>query len=472
MAIGVTVETDVIVVGAGIAGLVVALEAVTAGARVMVVESDDQIGGMLRRGRIAGIDVDLGAESFAKRTDAVPRLIADYALPLEVVAPRSGPAHLVSQHGVGLPGPRWSRLPLPRRTVIGIPADPLAPDVVAIIGARAAERAAAEMLDAPIDPTASLADVVEERLGAGLVRDLVDPLCRSIYSQPAAAVPLPRLHPKMWAAFERTGSLLAAAAEVAPNAPGGTAVGGISGGMWRLADAVAALAVERGAVIRTGAAVAHLVAERVSGATVTLADGATIRAGVVVIATGPRGAATLLGQDSGAIDAAATAPIQPAVRLLTAAVTAPDLAAEPVGSGVIVAPDARTAAKALTHIDAKWAWAREALPEGTHLVRLSARADDTTGLDSAGAVAREISHLTGARVDRDDIGEVITTRWRDAVVPAESDAWTATVMDAAARGIHVTGAVAAGTGLASVIPHARALAHELLADSSVRKDFR
>ncbi|WP_114589284.1 protoporphyrinogen/coproporphyrinogen oxidase [Microbacterium arborescens] len=467
-----TVETDVVVVGAGIAGLVVALEAVTAGKRVTVLESDDQIGGMLRRGRIAGVDVDLGAESFAKRTDAVPRLIADFALPLEVVAPRSGPAHLVSQHGVGLPGTRWSRLPLPRRTVIGIPADPLASDVVAIIGDRAAERAAAEVLDAPIDPTASLADVVEERLGEGLLRALVDPLCRSIYSQPAAAVPLPRLHPKMWAAFERTGSLLAAAAEVAPNAPGGTAVGGISGGMWRLADAVASLAAERGAVIRTGAAVGRVDPAPGSGVTVTLADGGTIRAEHVVIATGPRGAAALLGQDSGAIDAAATAPIQPAVRLLTAAVTSDDLSAEPVGSGVIVAPDARTAAKALTHIDAKWAWAREALPEGTHVVRLSARADDTAGLDSAAAVAREISHLTGARVDRSDVGEIITTRWRDAVVPAESEAWTATVMDAAARGIHVTGAVAAGTGLASVIPHARALAHELFAVPSVRKDSR
>lgn len=465
-----TADTDLVVVGAGIAGLVVALEAATAGARVMVVESDDQIGGMLRRGRIAGLDIDLGAESFAKRTDAVPRLIADFALPLEVVAPRSGPAHLVSQRGPGLGGGRWSRLPLPRRTVIGIPADPLAPDVVAIIGDRAAERASAEVLEAPIDPTASLADLVEERLGAGLVHDLVDPLCRSIYSQPAAAVPLPRLHPKMWAAFERTGSLLAATAEVAPNAPGGTAVGGIAGGMWRLADAVATLARERGAVIRTGIAVEGLDAGSGSGLEVALAGGESVRAGRVVIATGPRGAAALLGEDSGTIDAAASAPIQPAVRLLTAAVTSSDLAAEPVGSGVIVAPAARTAAKALTHIDAKWAWARAALPEGTHLVRLSARADDSTGLDSAAAVAREISHLTGARVDRGDIGEIITTRWRDAVVPAESDAWTMAVTDAAARGIHVTGAVAAGTGLASVIPHARALAHELLAVPSARKE--
>lgn len=459
-------DVDLVVIGGGIAGLVVALEAATAGATVVVVESDDRTGGMLRRGRIAGIDVDLGAESFAKRTDAVPRLIADFGLPLEVVTPRSGPAHLVSPRASG----RWSRLPLPRRTVIGIPADPLAADVVAIIGERAAQRAAAEVGGTPIDPTASLADVVEERLGAGILAGLVDPLCRSIYSQPAAAVPLPRLHPKMWAAFERTGSLLAAAAEVAPDAPGGTAVGGISGGMWRLADAVAAQARARGADIRTGRPVRALRAGS-DGVAVSL-DDATLRAARVVVATGPRGAAALLGLPPAAIDDAASAPIQQAVRLLTAAVTSAGLSAEPVGSGVIVAPGARTAAKAMTHIDAKWAWARAALPADTHVVRLSARADDTAGLDSAAAVAREITHLTGVRIDRDDIGEVITTRWRDAVVPAESDHWTRTVMDAAARGIHVTGAVAAGTGLASVIPHARALAHELFAVPPVRKEPR
>ncbi|KAA9086576.1 protoporphyrinogen/coproporphyrinogen oxidase [Microbacterium radiodurans] len=450
-------QPDLIVVGAGIAGLVVALEAATAGASVLVLESDDRTGGMLRRGRLAGVDVDLGAESFAKRTDAVPALVADFSLPLDIVSPRSGPAHLVAPRLGG----RWSRLPLPRRTVIGIPADPLAADVVAIIGERAARRAAAEVTAAPVDPTASLADVVEERLGAGILHDLIDPLCRSIYSQPAAAVPLPRLHPKMWAALERTGSLLAAAAEVAPNAPGGTAVGGISGGMWRLADAVETLARERGALVRTGVAAQ---AVRPEGGRVSVrTDAGELHADRVVVASGPRAAAAVLGVPTAEIDEAATAPIQPAVRLLTAAVTAPDLAAEPVGSGVIVSPDARTAAKALTHIDAKWAWARDALPAGTHLVRLSARADEPAGLDSAGAVAREISALTGARVGRDDIGEIVTTRWRDAVVPAESDAWTATVMDAVTHGIHVTGAVAAGTGLASVIPHARALARELFA---------
>lgn len=463
-----TDDLDLVVVGGGIAGLVVALEAAEAGASVAVLESDDQTGGMLRRGRLAGVDIDLGAESFATRTDAVPRLIADFALGLEVVSPRSAPARLVTPRFAG----RFSRMPLPRRTVIGIPADPLAADVVAIVGERAARRAVAEVRTLPIDPAASLAELVSGRLGSGLVERLVDPLCRSVYSQPADAAPLSRLHPKLWAEFVRTGSLLSAADAVAPRAAGGAAVGGIAGGMWRLAENVRAAAVARGVRIRTGVSVRSLRSE--PGATVVeIVGGDILRAAIVVVATGPRAAASLLGvpaasaADSPGAPAAAPAP---GVRLLTAVVTAPGLAAEPVGSGVIVAPAARTAAKALTHIDAKWEWVRAALPPGTHLVRLSARDAEGTGLDSASAVARELRHLTGAHVDRSDIGEVVTTRWRDAVVPAATPAWTAAVEGAAARGIHVVGAVAAGTGLASVIPHARSLARDILSHAPVRKE--
>lgn len=462
-----TDDLDLVVVGGGIAGLVVALEAAEAGASVAVLESDDHTGGMLRRGRLAGVEIDLGAESFATRTDAVPRLISDFGLGLEVVAPRAAPARLVTPRFGG----RFSRMPLPRRTVIGIPADPLAPDVVAIIGDRAARRAVAEVRTVPIDPAASLAELVTTRLGPGLVERLVDPLCRSVYSQPADAAPLARLHPKLWTEFVRTGSLLAAADAVAPRAAGGAAVGGIVGGMWRLAEAVRTAAVARGVRIRSGVSVRSLRSE--PGATVVeIVGGDILRAATVVVATGPRAAASLLdvaAPSSAAAPAPAPAPAA-AVRLLTAVVTAPGLSADPVGSGVIVAPAARTAAKALTHIDAKWEWVRAALPTGTHLVRLSARDADGSGLDSASAVARELRHLTGAHVDRSDIGEIITTRWRDAVVPAATPAWSAAVDRAAERGIHVVGAVAAGTGLASVIPHARSLARDILSHVPVRKE--
>ncbi len=79
---------DVVVVGAGMGGLVVAHELARAGRDVVVVDAAEEVGGLLRRGTLAGVDIDLGAESFATRTDAVATLVADAGLDLELVAPR------------------------------------------------------------------------------------------------------------------------------------------------------------------------------------------------------------------------------------------------------------------------------------------------------------------------------------------------------------------------------------------------
>ena len=86
-----TTDADVVVVGGGMGGLTVAHDLARAGLRVIVCEASDAVGGLLRRGRVGGIDLDLGAESFATRTDAVamvtkilsnPRLTDEEALAL------------------------------------------------------------------------------------------------------------------------------------------------------------------------------------------------------------------------------------------------------------------------------------------------------------------------------------------------------------------------------------------------------
>ncbi len=57
----------VVVVGAGIGGLVVARELAGAGVAVTVVEASDRIGGQLDAVEVAGVVVDAAAESFATR---------------------------------------------------------------------------------------------------------------------------------------------------------------------------------------------------------------------------------------------------------------------------------------------------------------------------------------------------------------------------------------------------------------------
>ncbi|ALJ19754.1 protoporphyrinogen/coproporphyrinogen oxidase [Microbacterium sp. No. 7] len=465
---------DLVIVGGGVAGLVVAYDAARAGLRVRLYEADDDTGGLLRRGDLDGIAVDLGAESFATRTSGVAALAAELGLP--VMPPRAGSARLIVPGDAGDAGhaadaadpgdagvPAVRRAPLPRRTVVGIPADPLADDVVRIIGAQAARRAADE-ISAPVPAVEpSLAALVAERCGRGLVERLVDPLCQSVYSRPADRVRLSRINPALWAAFVETGSLRAAAARVASAAPAGAAVAGVVGGMWRLPAALRERAVQDGADIRTGVRV-HAVEPGPGGVEVRAAgaDGdETVRAERVVIATGPAAARRLLG---GAVPdpPGADAPGH-AVRLVSALVTSSALDGYPVGSGAIVADGVASAAKALTHTTAKWPWAD--LGPGRHLVRLSARDAAAAGLDTPAAVARELTLLTGVPVAPADIAAMRTVTWSDAVVTDALPA--ATVLTAAQGGIHLAGAVVAGTGLASVVPHARDLARHLTLARSI-----
>ncbi len=261
----------------------------------------------------------------------------------------------------------------------------------------------------------------------------------------------------------------------------GAAVGGVRGGMWRLPAELADAAAAHGAKIRTGVAVR---AVRSDAETVTVdTAGGSLSARHVVIATGPAEAARLLAGAGVSTRSArsttgsaprslseervralrslseersdeskrAPAPAAAGVRLVAAAIAHPGLAAEPVGSGVIADPALPTAAKALTHISAKWDWAREAVPDGIHLVRLSARDAAAGTLASADDVAREVSILTGVEVAAADVVDLVVQEWPDAVAAAAAP-------DGLPAHVHAAGAVAAGTGLASVIPHARRLA--------------
>lgn len=470
-----TTDADVVVVGGGMGGLTVAYDLARAGLRVIVCEASDAVGGLLRRGRVGGVALDLGAESFATRTDAVPALVADAGLDLELISPRPGGSHLAVAASGGVP--QIVRAPLPRRTVLGIPADPLADDVVALIGADAAARAAAERDLPPLDLDAvepSLFDLVAERSGRVVAERLVDTLCRSVYSRPTTDVTLSELHPALWAAARAQGSLIAGADTIANGARAGAAVGGIAGGMWRLPVALAEAARTHGAAIRTGVTVATIVRGDAGAGdaalTVLQTSSGPITARAVVIATGPAVAAQLVGVDTGATldteatdDAGVTAPAR--VHVIAAAIDHTGLDAFPVGSGVIVDPALPTRAKALTHVTGKWAWAQAAAPAGRHLVRLSARGTDPTGLETPADIAREVSQLTGLDIAPADVVDIVRQEWTDAVASAR----TAALLAAADRSpadpaVRLAGASVAGTGLASVVPHARALAAALIAD--------
>jgi oxygen-dependent protoporphyrinogen oxidase len=68
---------DLIVIGGGLTGLTVAFRRSRAGARVVVLESSQRLGGQLHTERVGGFVVEHGAEGFVAGSEVVPTLAAE-----------------------------------------------------------------------------------------------------------------------------------------------------------------------------------------------------------------------------------------------------------------------------------------------------------------------------------------------------------------------------------------------------------
>ena len=210
---------DALVVGGGIAGLTAAWELTRAGLRPMLVEARGYTGGLVAAGTIGGVRMDLGAEGFAVRGRAVTSMVD--ALGLRVAGPKGGgarlflPPRLDEARSTAAPSRGWRLHRFIRDALLGIPAHPLADDVVAVIGRRAAERAArdadmaGEVGTRPDDP-ADLASFVRTRMGEGVLDRLTGPIVAGIHSSDPAVLAADALAPGLREDTARLGSLQAA----------------------------------------------------------------------------------------------------------------------------------------------------------------------------------------------------------------------------------------------------------------------
>lgn len=468
-----TAAPRAIVVGGGIAGLVAARELSLTGHRVDVYEASAHFGGCVGSHEVAGLVLDAGAESFAVRNTAVADLATELGLAASITSPHAGGSWLY--HAPAAPGrkPVARAQAMPATAVLGIPADPRAKDVKAVIGTAGSVRAAAD-LAMPVtrrqaaEPI-SLGELVQARMGQAVLDHLVTPIVAGVHSADPSTLDADTVAPGLRAAMATHHSLARGVASLKASAPAGSAVGGLTGGMHRLVTALAAELEDAGVGLHPDSRVASIEAAAGDddGWQVLVEGHASCeQADRLVIATpGPVAVDLLAGLLP---DAAALRPSTGhGIALVTLVVDQPELDEAPRGTGLLVAPGTPgVTAKALTHGTAKWQWLADEAGPGTHVLRLSygrlsdgpdaVPADEPTLRDMAIADA---SALLGTELTAADVVGWDVVR-HDAALPfattGHRDRVTAFRTAVAHHpGLEVVGAWLAGTGLASVVADTR-----------------
>ena len=374
---------DALVIGGGIAGLTAAWDLVRAGLRPLLIEARGYTGGLVAAGRIGGARMDLGAEGFVVRGQAATSMLTE--LGLRTAAPHGRPRLFLPPltPSAGVESPRWALHRFPDNAYLGVPADPLAADVVAVIGEEAARRAAqdADLPGAvgtgPEDP-ADLASFVSARMGAGVLERLVRPIVAGIHSADPVDLAADVVMPGLRRATAELGSLSAAVAAVLErrrarqDGAGGRSVdAAVEGGLFRLTDALREAIEAGGGSVRTRTGAQWLrpgdvedsageeapaawrvgIAPTRRGPTPSdepVPDGAqeVVVTDRVVVACSAGAALRLLrgipGLPASATDL--TVPVGAPIARFTLVARAPELSEEPVGSGLLVAPTGPAAA--------------------------------------------------------------------------------------------------------------------------------
>ncbi len=464
------------VVGGGIAGLVAARDLARAGFDVEVSERGERLGGAVALHRLAGVDLDAGAEAFANRSDTVAALLRELGLEASIVTPYRSPA--------------WLQLPdlaapIPATGILGIPGDPSAEDVRAVLGPVGSARAA-EDLELPLGRWAerqpgnaagiSVADLVRDRMGDAVLERLVTPIVAGVHSVDPEALDVETAAPGLFDAMLAHGSLARGVAAMRAKAPAGAAVSSLRGGMHTLISALVSDLEAHGGRVRLNAPVRDLGA--VDADRIVLAVDAPAAAALLQTHPGLGSAAQKL--------AAATDPSSHGVALVTLVLDHQGLDVRPRGTGVLVAPgcarESGIAAKAMTHASAKWEWLREALPAGHHVLRLSyGRVGAAAGLaDRVSATSSDEELLRVARTDAErlldvevppeSVRDADVVRWRHALPQSgPGHAERIAAVRAAVREpdegpeVSLIGTWFSGTGLVRVISEARAVAAEISA---------
>ena len=456
-----------IVIGGGISGLVSAHELLATGHRVTVLEGSGDFGGCLRRMEVAGLHLDAGAESFAVRSNTVADYLAELDLQ-QLIVPTSGLGAWLTQQRED----KVESHPMPASALLGIPSQLRGEDLRALIGRAAAVRASADLV-APMpkkwatEPL-SVGEVVRQRMGGAVLEQLVAPVVAGVYSTDPNQVDIDAAAPGLRQAMLETGSLARAVARLQADAPAGSRVAGLDGGMYTLITGLCGQLRESGAQLVRNAPVTALGHDPLAEQPFTVTSHTEVlHADKVVVATPAAAALPLLQTVLGPQVVGEPAGGPNAIALVILVVDKPELDDAPRGTGVLVGEGPAIKAKALTHSSAKWPWLAETSGPGTHVLRLSyGRIGQREPLVEAGndqaltaqAIA-DAGTILGIELGEDDVLGSAISRFSDTVpLTGAAQRERNAALDAALTGIEglsVVGAWRAGTGLARVIAHTR-----------------
>jgi hypothetical protein len=384
-------EVDALVIGGGIAGLSAAWQLTQDGLKPLLVEARGYLGGLIASGYIGPAQVDLGAETFVPRGVETAQMVA--ALGLEALAPSGDGARLFLPPNRANGESHWRLWRFLRDAYLGIPADPGADDVVAILGAKAAQRAAQDRhLGSEVGQGAegeTLAGFVAARMGQAVVDRLVRPIVAGIYTCDPEDLATDTVTPGLRQATREHGCLADAVAFLlarSRKATGGRSVDKcVRGGMFQLTAALSQAITTAGGTVLTRVGAQQLIApdaagnaDTASGAATCGASGAsnatshdasdgvgywqvvlaptkpgptpssepvpaaaprTLRTKRLVVACSARPALRLLASANlAALDTDITIPVGAPIARYSLLVDSPELDAAPVGQGLLVAP--------------------------------------------------------------------------------------------------------------------------------------
>ena len=381
-------EVDALVIGGGIAGLSAAWQLSQDGLKPLLVEARGYLGGLIAPGYIGPVQVDLGAETFVPRGVETAQMVA--ALGLEALAPSGDGARLFLPPNRANGESHWRLWRFLRDAYLGIPADPGADDVVAILGAKAAQRAAQDRhLGSEVGQGAegeTLAGFVAARMGQAVVDRLVRPIVAGIYTCDPADLATDTVTPGLRQATREHGCLADAVAFLlarSRKATGGRSVDKcVRGGMFQLTAALSQAITTAGGTVLTRVGAQQLIApdgathgvseDTAHGANCGASDSSTtpdssgywqvelaptkpgptpssepvpaaaprtLRTKRLVVACSARPALRLLASANlAALDTDITIPVGAPIARYSLLVDSPELDAAPVGQGLLVAP--------------------------------------------------------------------------------------------------------------------------------------